>query len=46
MYKSLSKKVVLPKIRTYIQYVCLSNNAPEIWNALPDYLHTFINKKT
>ena len=32
MYKPLSKKCVLPKIRTYRKYGCLLNKAPDIWN--------------
>ena len=46
IYKPLSKKLVLPKIRTYRKSFCLSNKAPEIWNTLPVYLHKLMNTKT
>ena len=35
--KPISKKLVLPKIRTYRKPGCLSNTAPNIWNALPGF---------
>ena len=46
IYKPLSKKLVLPKIRTHRQSFFLINKAPEIWNALPASLHKLMNKKT
>ena len=46
IYKHLSKKCVLPKIRTHRKSVCLLNKGPEIWNALPAYFHKLMNKKT
>ena len=42
IYKPLSKKLVLPKINSF----CLTNKAPEIWNALPASFHKLMNKKT
>ena len=46
MYKPLSKKLVLPKIRTHRKSFCLTNKAPEVWNALPASFHKLMNKKT
>ena len=45
-YINLSKKLVLPKIRTRRKSFCLTNKAPEIWNALPASFHKLMNKKT
>ena len=37
--------MVLHKIRTYRNYFCLSNKAPEISNALPASFHKLMNKQ-
>ena len=42
IYKPLSTKLVLPNRKSF----CLTNKAPEIWNALPASFHKLINKKT
>ena len=46
IYKPLSKKLVLPNIRTHRKSFCLTNKAPEIWNALPASFHKLMNKNT
>ena len=46
IYKPLSKKLVLPKIRTHRKSFCLTNKAPEICNVLPASFHKLMNKKT
>ena len=46
IYKTLSKKLVLPKIRTHRKSFCLTNKAPDIWNALTASFHKLMNKKT
>ena len=46
IYKPLSKKLVLPKIINHRKSFCLTNKAPEIWNALPASFHKLMNKKT
>ena len=46
IYKRLSKKLVLHKIRTHRKSFCLTNKAPDIWNALPAYFHKLMNNKT
>ena len=45
-YKPLSKKLVLPTIRTHRKSFCFTNKAPEIWNSLPASFHKLMNKKT
>ena len=35
MNKPVSKKLVLPKIRTHRKSFCIYNKAPDIWNTLP-----------
>ena len=46
IYKPLSKKLVLPKIRTHRNSSCLSNKSSEIWNALPASFHKLMNTTT
>ena len=46
MYKHLSTKLVLSKIRTYRTSFCFSNKAPEIRNALTASFHKLMNKTT
>ena len=46
MYKPLSKKLVLPKIRTHRKSFCLSNKSPDIWNALQASFHILMYTKT
>ena len=45
MYKPLSMKLVLAKIRTPKKSFCLSNKVTEIWNALLASFHKLMNTK-